>query len=167
MVPIFLALRVPGPAMLKRSLISNIFLAEKLTLLKQFWYVPPRALPSRYFVLVFQCESLAKKEEMQCSFKVPQAYRSPTGFSFNFFAALKIPLSSRKKWCFQKQAKNLKTCYVLHCRRMQRCWALWTLSGWHKYIFIISTPKSTNHSRASVEGREMYSLSYLDDRFYL
>ena len=75
---------------------------------------------------------------MQCSFKVPQAYRSPTGFSFNFFAALKIPLSSRKKWCFQKQALNLKTCYVLHCRRMQRCWALWTLSRWHKYIFIIS-----------------------------
>ena len=115
----------------------------------------------------FQCESLAKKEEMQCSFKVPQAYRSPTGFSFNFFAALKIPLSSRKKWCFQKQAKNLKTCYVLHCRRMQRCWALWTLSGWHKYIFIISTPKSTKHSRASVEGREMYSILYPDDRFYL
>ena len=76
----------------------------------------PRALPSRYFVFVFQCESLAKKEEMQCSFKVPQAYRSPTGFSFNFFAALKTPLSSRKKMVFSKTGLEFKN---LLCSSLQ------------------------------------------------
>ena len=78
--------------------------------------MPHRALLSQYFVLVFQCESLAKKEEMQCSFKVPQAYRSPTGFSFNFFAALKTPLSSRKKMVFSKTGLEFKN---LLCSSLQ------------------------------------------------
>ena len=130
--------------------------------------MPPRALPSRYFVLVFQCESLAKKEEMQCSFKVPQAYRSPTGFSFNFFAALKSPLSSRKKMVFSKTGLEFKN---LLCSSLQEDAEMLSSLNfeWVTQIHFhyISTPKSTNHSRASVEGREMYSLSYLDDRFYL
>ena len=53
---------------------------------------------------------------MQCSFKVPQAYRSPTGFSFNFFAALKTPLSSRKKMVFSKTGLEFKN---LLCSSLQ------------------------------------------------
>ena len=47
-----------------------------------------------------------------------------------------------KKWCFQKQAWNLKTCYVLHCRRMQRCWALWTLKQIHYHYLTSKKYKS-------------------------
>ena len=133
----------------------------------KFWYLASRALSSRYFFLHFNVNLWPKRRRCSVPLKSLRLIAAPLAFPSISLRLWRVLFLLAKKWCFQKQAWNLKTCYVLHCRRMQRCWALWTLSGWHKYIFIISTPKSTNHSRTSIEGREMYSISYLDDRFYL
>ena len=104
----------------------------------KFWYLASRALSSRYFFLHFNVNLWPKRRRCSVPLKSLRLIAAPLAFPSISLRLWRVLFLLAKKWCFQKQAWNLKTCYVLHCRRMQRCWALWTLSGWHKYIFIIS-----------------------------
>ena len=69
---------------------------------------------------------------------------------------------------FSKTGKEFKKETVMFfiaggCRDVELFELEWVTQKHFHYL----TSKNTNHSRASVEGREMYSILYLDDRFCL
>ena len=108
----------------------------------KFWYLASRALSSRYFFLHFNVNLWPKRRRCSVPLKSLRLIAAPLAFPSISLRLWRVLFLLAKKWCFQKQAWNLKTCYVLHCRRMQRCWALWTLKQIHYHYLTSKKYKS-------------------------
>jgi len=108
----------------------------------KFWYLASRALSSRYFFLYFNLNLWPKRRRCSVPLKSLRLIAAPLAFPSISLRLWRLLFLLAKKWCFQKQAWNLKTCYVLHCRRRQRCWALWTLKQIHYHYLTSKKYKS-------------------------
>ena len=74
----------------------------------KFWYLASRALSSRYFFLHFNVNLWPKRRRCSVPLKSLRLIAAPLAFPSISLRLWRLLFLLAKKWCFQKQAKNLK-----------------------------------------------------------